>query len=132
MRQEAKTLGDAIYKEKGGTDYLLFNFMENLNNEEYDPSEFIDTPELEELIIDYRFTYDQFVNARNDYDEKKQAMQDPIPSVYDIDRAEPSYKPVSPSFPINILLGALSMFALVFVIRYSLEKWQNLKQETNA
>ncbi len=132
LQKEAKTLADSIYAIKGSKDDLLFNFLENLNNEDYDPSVFVDSPELERLIIDYRFANDQYVNARNDYDLKKQAMQAPIPSVYKVDRAQPSYKPKSPSFPINIALGALAFFALVFVVRYSIEKWQQLKQEVKA
>lgn len=132
LESEVKALADSIYALKGGTDDLLFNFMENLNNEDFDPSGFIDSPELEKAFIDYRFTYDQFIAARNDYEKKNQAMEDPIPSVYKVDRAQPSYKAVSPSLPINIILGALALFALVFIVRFVMDKWQNLKQEVKA
>ena len=132
LGEELKGLADSIYALKGGTDDLLFNFLENLNNEDYDPAVFVDSPELETLIVDYRFNYDQFISARNDYDEKRQAMEEPIPSVYKVDRAQPSYKAVSPSYPINTVLGALAFFALVFVVRYSIEKWQILKQEASV
>ncbi|MCR9171363.1 MAG: Wzz/FepE/Etk N-terminal domain-containing protein [bacterium] len=129
LEQEVQTLADSIYAVKGGTNDLLFNFIENLNNENYDPSQFVDSPELEQLIIDYRFSYNQFIAARNEYDTKRQAMEDPIPSVYKVDRAQPSYRAVSPSLTVNTMLGALAFFALVFVMRYLLEKWQQVKQE---
>lgn len=132
LDEEMQVLTGKIYAMKGSTDDLLFNFMENLNNENYDPSDFINSPELESLVIDYRFAYDQFVAARNDYEAKKLAMEDPIPSVYKVDKAQPSYKPVSPSFPVNIALGALALFALVFIVRYSMEKWHQLKQEVKG
>ena len=132
IEKEKDSLAEAIYATKGDKEALLFNFLENLNNENYDPSEFVNSPELEKLVINYRFSYDQFVAARNDYDAKKQAMEEPIPSVYKVDRAQPSYRAVSPSFPLNIALGALALFALTFVVRYSLEKWGQLKQEAKS
>ncbi len=124
-----KSLQDSIYAVKGGTDALLFNFIENLNNDEYNPSDFVDIPELEPLIVDYKFAYDKYVNARNSFEEKKQAMEDPIPSVYKVDVAQPSYRAVSPSFAINIALGALVFFMLVFLVRYFMDKWQEIKAE---
>ena len=132
IEKEKDSLAEAIYATKGDKEALLFNFLENLNNENYDPSEFVNSPELEKLVINYRFSYDQFVAARNDYDAKKQAMEEPIPSVYKVDRAQPSYRAVSSSFPLNIALGALALFALTFVVRYSLEKWGQLKQEAKS
>ncbi|XOV66527.1 MAG: Wzz/FepE/Etk N-terminal domain-containing protein [Fluviicola sp.] len=132
LEEQLNDIADEIYQLKGGKNDLLFNFLENLNNENFDPSGFIDSPELEEAILDYRFKYDQFVTARNEYDQKKLAMQDPIPSVYKVDIALPSYKPVSPSFPVNIALGALALFALTFIARYSIDKYKQLKQEVQA
>jgi uncharacterized protein involved in exopolysaccharide biosynthesis len=122
-------LRDSIYTIKGGNDDLLFNFMENLDNEAYDPSEFVNKPELERLVVEYRFAYDNYVNARNAYDIKKQSMEDPIPSVYKVDIAQPSYRAISPSMPINITLGALLFFILVFTVRFFMKKWQQLKTE---
>ncbi|GAB5416861.1 MAG: hypothetical protein Crog4KO_17280 [Crocinitomicaceae bacterium] len=122
-------LQDSIYLVKGGTDALLFNFIENLNNDEYNPSDFVNTPELEPLIVDYKFAYNKYVNARNSYDEKKQAMEDPIPTVYKVDIAQPSYRAVSPSFAINTALGALVFFMVVFMVRYFIDKWQEIKAE---
>jgi len=130
MKREVDSLAKLIYAQKGGTDELLFNFLENLNNEDYDPSDFVDSPELEPLIIEYRFTYDHYISARNDFESKKEAIEDPIPSVYKVDRAQPSYLVVSPSIPVNTALGALTLFILVFLLRFILDKWKRLKQET--
>lgn len=132
IQTEVDSLKKAIYAQKGGTDKLLFNFLENLNNENYDPSEFVDSPELEKLVIDYRFAYDHYVTARNDFETKREAIQNPIPSVYELDRAQPSYMAISPSFSANIAMGALTFFILVFLLRYTMDKWKRLKQEMTS
>lgn len=119
-------LRDSIYAIKSD-DGLLFNFLENLNNENYDPSEFVNDSELEQLVIDYRFAYDHYLGVRTSYETMKRQLEEPIPSVYQIDEAAPSYKKVSPSFIINGLLGALIFFVLVFAIRYALDKWSEVK-----
>lgn len=132
MLKNSETLNalkDSIYKAKGSEDQLLFNFMENLNNEDYDPSEFVDKPELEPLIVDYKFAYDKYVNSRNQYELKLEAIEGPIPSVYKVDVAQPSYRAVSPSFAINIALGALAFFMIVFAVRYFMDKWHEIKAE---
>lgn len=122
---------DSIYANRSG-DGLLFNFIENLNNENYDPSEFVNTPELERLVIDYRFAYDHYIGVRGKYEDMKRAIEEPIPSVYSIDEAVPSYKKVSPSFSVNGLLGAMVFFVLVFTIRYALDKWEYLRSSVEA
>lgn len=119
-------LRDSIYAIRSG-DALLFNFIENLNNENYDPSVFVNDPKLEQLVIDYRFAYDRYMENRTKFEEMKRAISEPIPSVYQIDTAVPSYKKVSPSFTLNALIGAFVLLLLVFTIRYVLDKWAQLR-----
>lgn len=124
-----RALEDSIYTLKGSKDDLLFTFMENLNNEHFDAAEFVNVPGMERLIVDYRFAYDNYVQARNNYELKKQAIKGAIPSVYKVDVARPSFRAVSPSFVVNITLGALVFFILVFSTRYFMDKWQQVKSE---
>lgn len=126
-RKEVNDLRDTIYKLKGGTESLLFNFVENLNNEHFDPSEFITSPELEKAIVDYRFAYDRYITHRSEFEKVQEDYNKPMPGIYSIDKAQPSYKKVSPSTSINIILGALVLFVLVFTIRFALDKWQQIK-----
>ena len=126
--QSMEALKDSIYTLKGGENTLLFNFIENLDNEDFDPSTFITSPELERLIVDYRFAYDRYIQAHSDFQEKEKAINGPIPSVYSVDKAAPNYKKVAPSLMVNSLLGALVLFVLVFTIRFVVEKWQIAKE----
>ncbi len=116
--KEVDRLRDSIYNLKGNKTSLLFNFIENLNNENYDPSVFVDNPQLEHLVVDYRFAYNRFLELRSTYEILKRQLNEPIPSVYSVDVATPSYKKVSPSFIINTLLGAVVFlpWSLPFVL----------------
>jgi len=129
--KEVNALKDSIYAIKKDDNKLIFNFLENLNNENYDPSEFVNDRKLETLIIDYRFAYDRYINLRSRYEELKRALDEPIPSVYSIDKAMPSYKKVSPSFMINALLGAIVLFTLVFTIRLIFDKLNSVRKDFN-
>lgn len=129
--KEVNTLKDSIYSVKNDDNSLIFNFLENLNNENYDPSEFVNDRKLEALIIDYRFAYDRYINLRTKYEQLKRALEEPIPSVYSIDKAMPSYKKVSPSFFINGLLGAIVFFVLVFTIRLIFDKLKAVQKNFN-
>lgn len=131
-KNEVEQLRDSIYDLKGGDQMLLFNFVENLNNENYDPSDFINLPALESVITEYRSAYGRYTSLEEQFASLKREYEKPIPSVYSIDKATPTYKKVSPSFLINGLLGALLMFVLVFTGRYTLDKWRGLKSTVDA
>jgi len=125
--KDVSALRDSIYSLRQGEKALLFNFIENLNNENYDPSDFVNDPALEHLIVDYRFAYDRYLALRASYEKMKREINEPIPSVYSIDTAAPSYKKVSPSFILNGLLGAVVLFALIFTLRFAMDKWNDVK-----
>lgn len=120
-------LRDSIYAVRKGEKALLFNFIENLNNENYDPSDFVNDAGLERLIVDYRFAYDRYISLKGNYEKLKREINEPIPSVYSIDSATPSYKKVSPSFVLNGVLGAIVLFTLVFTLRFLMDKWNDVK-----
>lgn len=120
---------DSIYLVKGGKQDLLYNFIENLNNENYDPSGFVNDPRLESLIRDYRFELTKNVKLKESYDKMQKLLEDPLPSVYSIDRALPSFKKVSPSYFVNGAIGAFLLFALTLTLRVLVDKWKILKNE---
>jgi len=126
--QRLNKLRDSIYLMRGNNK-LLFNFLENLNNENYDPSDFVNQPELEKIVRNYMFEYSRNNDLHKSYGIAVEQIEDPLPSVYTIDRAKPSYLKVSPSYTLNIFLGAFTFFLLIFVVRYISEKWSELKRE---
>lgn len=125
--KELVALRDSIYGIKGGSHDLLFNFIENLNNENYDASEFVNDPKLETVVIDYRFAHQRNSELRAKFDQVQRDYDKPIPSVYAIDKAMPSFKKVSPSKVVNTLLGAIVFFTVVFTTRYLLDKLKQVK-----
>lgn len=123
-------LKDSIYAISGN-DRLLFNFIENLNNENYDPSNFVTKPEMEEVVDKYIFEFGKYKALRTKYSEMMKAMNTPLPSVYSIDKASPNYRKTSPSYVINSLIGGSLIFVLTLLISLFRDKWIELK-ETKA
>ncbi len=121
-------LKDSIYAVNSGND-LLYNFIENLNNENYDPSGFVTNPVMEELVERYVYEMNRFKALRVKRDDMKKSIEEPLPSVYSIDEAVPSYKKVSPSFTVNGLIGAALVFFVSLTMRLIIDKWKQLRSE---
>jgi len=131
FKSEMDALKDSIYAIKTNDKQLLYNFMENLNNENYDASDFVDDPRLENYIDRYIYKNGRFKELRDKYDRVKLMLEEPLPTVYSIDRAEPNFRKIDPSFTLNSLLGAVLFFVLTFTIRLVLDKWTAFSKELN-
>ena len=131
-KDHLEKLKDSIYEIKGGKHELLYNFIQKLDNQNTRPEEFVDDPRLESLIEAYVFELSNFENLEEVYEQSKQGLSLPLPSVYSIDEASPSYKKVSPSFVINSILGSFLILVLTLCIRLILDKWKVLKSEISA
>lgn len=129
IQENIKALQDSIYSIKTDKSEILYAFIQNLDNENYDASAFADDPRLEDVLDNYVSEYKRLQIAREDYKRKFEKFAIPLPSVYVIDKAEPNYKKVSPSFVINILLGGLSMLILSITVLLVRNKWLVLKEE---
>ena len=123
-----KHLKDSIYALSPGNG-LLYNFMENLNNENYDPSDFVADPRMEDVVDEYVYEMNRFKVLRTKHDQMKTSLEEPLPSVYSIDKAVPSYKKVSPSFTVNAAIGAMLVFFLTLTMRLVIDKWRELRRE---
>jgi len=123
------TLKDSIY-ELADNKALLYNFVENLDNENFDPSTFVTGPEMEDLVDEYVYELGRHREFRTQFNEMKEALLSPLPSVYSIDTAVPSYKKVSPSFILNMLIGALLVFLLTMAFKMVGDKWRSLRTES--
>ena len=123
-------LKDSIYLIKGDNGQLLYNFLENLDNENYDAKEFVNSPELEQLVQRYIFENDRLKGLNATYRTLKQNLSESLPSVYSIDKATPSYKKVSPSFVVNSLLFGFLFFGLALTIRLVFDKYEELKDSS--
>lgn len=124
-----KQLQDSIYSIKSDKKQLIFNYIENLNNENFNSETFVNDPKLEPLINDYLFAFNENRLLKDNYLKMKDILYKPLPSVYSIDKAVPSYKKSSPSYGVNIIIGALLTTFLVFVTKLFLLKWSELKKE---
>jgi hypothetical protein len=82
---------------------------------------------MEPLVDRYLFVIEQHRELRGSVEQMKKQLATPLPSVYTIDEAVPSFKKVSPSFLINGSIGALLVFLLTMVFRLILNKWSELK-----
>lgn len=126
--QKLADLRDSIYSIKTNKNELLYNFIESLNNENYNSAEFVDDPKLELIVDRYLFLFRMNVGLRSNYLQMKQAISKPLPSVYVIDKAEPSFRKYSPSYLTNAVIGALLFFALTFTFRLVYLKMAELKK----
>lgn len=121
-------LKDSIYSIRGGSDQLIFNFIENLNNENFDASEFVNNPKLEDLIEEYIFELQILKEVKSAYNKLEYQMSRPIPDVYTIDRAIPSYKKVFPSYLINGILGSFVFLLLSITLLILRKEYSRLKE----
>lgn len=127
-RKKEEWLRDSIYSIKGNSDQLIFNFIENLNNENFDASEFVNDPKLEGLIEQYIFELQVLKEFKSTYNKLEYQMDRPIPEVYTIDRAVPSYKKVSPSYLINGIIGGFVFLILSITLITLRKQYLNLKE----
>lgn len=127
-REVLNDLRDSIYALKGGG-ALLYNFLENLDNENYDPSDFVSDPRMEDIVERYVYEMRRYQTLRMKYDQMKKDIEAPLPTVYSIDKAEPSFKKISPSFALNTLIGAFLTFILTFTLRLLTDKWRQLRKD---
>jgi capsular polysaccharide biosynthesis protein len=126
--KKLENLRDSIYSIKTNKNQLLYNFIESLNNENYNSAEFVNDPKLELIVDRYLFLFRLNVGLRSNYLKMQQAISQPLPSVYVIDKAVPSYRKASPSIMINGIVGAMVLFALTLTFKLVLSKFQELKE----
>lgn len=122
-------LSDSIYAIKTDKNELLYNFMENLDNENYDASVFVDDPRLESIIQRYVVAYRTHHHLLEEFKTKQLQYETPLPSVYAVDRAQPTYKKASPSFMINGVISALAMLLVSLTLAAIRRKWLEFKAE---
>ena len=131
-KRQCQLLSDSIYAIRGNSDKLIFNFIENLNNENYDAADFVNNPKLEKLVEQYIFELTILKELKLTYNKLEFQMSKPIPNVYTIDRAFPSYKKVSPSYLMNAILGGFVWVLLsitLLVVRNEFSKLQASEKE---
>lgn len=128
---QVDSLRAAIYAIKSGKSQLVYNFIENLDNENYDASAFVDDPQLEDIIPAYVRIYRAREFLADEYKNKKAQFETPLPSVYVVDLAYPSYKKNSPSFILNGIVGAFALFFGTMTWVMIRRKWLELKSTVN-
>ncbi|HLP55697.1 MAG TPA: Wzz/FepE/Etk N-terminal domain-containing protein [Fluviicola sp.] len=122
-------LRDSIYAIKTDKSELLYTFMENLDNENYDAGIFVDDPRLESIIQRFVLAYRTHHHLAEEYKTKQLQYETPLPSVYTIDRARPAYKKASPSFVLNGIVSSLALMVVSLTIAGIRRKWLEFKSE---
>src|SRR3990167_7781158 len=107
----------------------IANFMENLDNENYDAGIFVDDPSLESLIQRTVLIYRTHNHLAEEYKNKQLQYEAPLPSVYTVDRAKPSYKKASPSLVLNVVVSALALLLVSLTVAVIRRKWLEFKSE---
>jgi chromosome segregation ATPase len=129
---------DTIKKRYDELTFKLRADLEQLNklNAQYENTAnafepFINSIRLERLASDY--THEQMIlnELRQKYEDAIQNYENPIPSIYVINRAEPSYEKASPSLFKNGLIIILSTMVLVVGLLALLEKFKSIKKALN-
>ena len=128
-KSDMLTLQDSIYTIKGGDEKLLFNFIENLNNDNYNAEDFVDAPALEPLINRYIFMNSEYKALNANFIKLKAAMEKKLPSVYVVDSAQPNYKSTSNSKLFSGFIGAFLSLFVVVVAKLWINKWNELKNQ---
>lgn len=99
-------------KDTSQIENLISNYLNLAGKENYVPSNFIDSREMEDLLESYRIQFAIYKDYRRDYLQAKDQIKKPIVDNYVVDTAEPNYKKVSPSLSLHIILGALALTLL--------------------
>jgi len=82
---------------------------------------------LEELVNRY-FSEEALMNdLKMRYEKAKNICERPMPAIYVLDLASPSYKKVYPSFLINILIAAMGTFLFSLMGVYIKDRFQMLR-----
>jgi uncharacterized protein involved in exopolysaccharide biosynthesis len=89
---------------------------------------FVNSIRLERLTSDYAHEQVLLNEIRYKYEGALQSYKNPIPAVYVINRAQPSYEKASPSLLVNGLLIVPPTLILVLGLLLLLEKWHSLKK----
>lgn len=136
QKNKVDSLRQKVYELKGAekSKELLYNhlLMASKNMAPIETYKFIDSEELENLIIDYKFAFTRFEELKADYYRAQYFYDRPFPENYVVDKAKPQYKKESPSFITNCAIGVLVsvLFSIVFLFVRS--KWRSLAQQIQA
>ncbi|MES2557662.1 MAG: Wzz/FepE/Etk N-terminal domain-containing protein [Bacteroidota bacterium] len=125
-------LRDSIYAIKTDKSELLYTFMENLDNENYDAAVFVDDPQLEAIVQRFVPAYRIHKHLEEQYRNRQLQYERPLPSVYAVDRAHPSFKKASPSFLLNGIVAAFTLLFVSLTFATLRRKWLELKSETKG
>lgn len=128
---QASTMEDLrkqIYAMKDTTDAhnILYNQVESSGDRVADIN-FVNNPRLEKLVYSYRFALTRSQALREDYIIAQEQYNEPLPSVFEVDRAKPSYKKASPSYSVNLSVAFFGSLVLSIIALYLLHKVREIK-----
>ena len=123
IKQEYSTINDRLLANLKQLNELKAQYENTLNA--FEP--YVNSIRLERLASDYAHEQVLLNDIRYKYENALLNYQNPIPAVYVINRASPSYEKASPSFILNGLIIILSTMAFVIGLLLLREKFFELK-----
>jgi len=117
-------------KDTAKAQNILYNQVE-LSKERPLDVNFVNSPGLEKLIYDYRFALSRSEELKAAYNIAQEEFNKPMPTVFEVDRAKPSYKKASPSYTVNLAIAFFGSFVLVVIILFLAHKIREIKASFN-
>jgi len=123
IKKEYETINDRLQEDLKQLNELKGQYEHTLNA--FEP--YVNSIRLERLTSDY--THEQILlnEIRYKYEAAMLNFQNPIPAIYVINQAYPSYKRASPSFIMNGLIITLSTMAFIIGLLLLREKFLEMK-----
>jgi len=88
--------------------------------------------ELDQVVKMYENELNQLIRLKNQYEEARFAYERPIPGVYVVTRAKPSYKKTGPSYLTNAMAGLFGGMFISVLLLVFLDKLGRVKKHLSS
>jgi capsular polysaccharide biosynthesis protein len=124
-------LKDRIYalKDTNDSKNILHNYLSALGKDmvEMDFS-FVDSPEMELLLTNYKHEHALMMQLKTGSQTAEMALRMPLPKIYKIDKASPSFKKASPSYSVNLTIAFFGSILLSIIVIMIADRVRQVRQ----
>lgn len=98
--------------------HILYNHLLAAGKEQPKPEvfQFVDSPELEKLVEDYKFEYSKLLSLRDQARNIENQSRRPVPNLYIVDHPRASHKRIYPRLTILLPICTVSALVITLVI----------------
>jgi len=98
---------------------------ENLLNA-FEP--YVRSLELENLELKYKMERQNLIELKNKYEHAYRYFNQPLPNLFVVENAKPSYRKASPSYRFNLLIATIAGFIFTCILLLFLDKFRQMKE----